>query len=70
MRKGMDSDYMGMIHEDHSETANLPQGVVMKPYPRNKFMSGYELDDTIRGIDDTDKDNERKVEKHQSDSMY
>lgn len=70
MRKEMDSDYKGMIHEDHYETANLPQKVVMKKYPRNKFMSGYELDDTIRGIDDTDKDNERKVERHQSDSMY
>ena len=40
-----------MISENHSAIANLPQEVMIKPYPP---MPGYmpeDLDDTIHGID-------------------
>jgi len=41
----------GMISEDRSAVANLPQGVVMKKYPKSGHMSYSGLDDTIRVID-------------------
>lgn len=40
-----------MIHEDRGAIANLPQNVMMKPYPKlNDYMPG-DIDDGIRGID-------------------
>lgn len=53
----------GMIHNDPSKTANLPQEVIMKPYAK---ITGYSpsdsLDDTIRGIDDQiNGDNRKKL---------
>lgn len=44
-------DDRSMISEDHRAIANLPQEVMIKPYPP---MAGYMpegLDDTIRGVD-------------------
>ena len=41
----------GMIHEDRSQIANLPQEVMMKPYPKNGPYMPEGLDDTIRGVD-------------------
>jgi len=49
-RRRQEMQDAGMIHEDHSAIANLPQEVMMKPWPD---AGGYEpevLDDTIRGI--------------------
>ena len=69
-RGSMDSGYMDMIHEDRDAPSNLPQDVVHKLYPSMKHFDGYYLDDTIRGIDDNSNDSVRKVESHQSDSMY
>jgi hypothetical protein len=44
-----DSD--GMIKENHSAIANLPQEVMIKPYPMTGPYMGETYDDTIRGID-------------------
>jgi len=41
----------GMISEDRSATANLPQNVIMKVYPKVGFMNYSELNDTIRVVD-------------------
>lgn len=41
----------GMISEDKSAVANLPQNVIMKEYPKSPSMGYSELDDTIRVID-------------------
>ena len=41
----------GMISEDHSAIANLPQGVVMKEYPKPMDYMDWTSDDTIRGVD-------------------
>jgi len=41
----------GMIHEDHSAIANLPQNVMMKPYPKTGPYMPDDLDDTIAGVD-------------------
>ena len=66
----MDSQFTGMIHEDHGAPANLPQHVVHHPYPKCGYMDAYELDDTIRGLDDTRNDDVRKIERYQSDTKY
>jgi len=66
----MDSGYMGMLSEDHSAPANLPQHVIQKEYPPCNYVDNYYLDDTSRGIDDNIDDSVRKIESHQSDSMY
>ncbi len=50
-RRRQELEDAGMLHEDHRAVANLPQEVIMRPYPK---VGGYlpeVLDDTIRGID-------------------
>ena len=46
-----------IINEDHSAMANLPKEVMVKEYPKvYGNLDGF-LDDTIRGIDKTIKEN-------------
>ena len=66
----MDSEFMGMISEDHTAPANLPQHVIHKYYPRCAVMDTYEIDDTRRGLDETRDYDIRKMEKYQSDVKY
>ena len=40
-----------MIKEDHSAIANLPQGVIMREYPKVSHYMREGLDDTIKGVD-------------------
>ena len=40
----------GMIHEDHNAIANLPQGVVMREYPKSHDYLDWSSDDTAGGI--------------------
>ncbi len=49
MRSGLEEE--SMIHEDHRAIANLPQEVMIKPYPRTGPYLPEDLDDTIRGVD-------------------
>ena len=69
-RARMDQGYMGMISADRSAVANLPKEVVQEAYPKSRYFDGYYLDDTQRGIDDNVDNSIRKIEGHQSDSMY
>lgn len=41
----------GMIDEDHSAIANLPQDVKMRSYARSASAMSEDLDDTERGVD-------------------
>jgi hypothetical protein len=68
--RGMDSQFFGMISEDSSCVANLPQEVVYKPYPRQRYFDAYELDDTIRGLDDTRHEDLRTMDRYASDTKY
>lgn len=52
----------GMIREDKNAIANLPQGVVMRDYPKPDYFS-YNLNDDIRGIDVQMDDDVRKESK-------
>ena len=67
---GMDSGYMGMISEDKSAVANLPQYVVQKEYSKELYQDKYELDDTIEGVDENIREGVRKLEEYPSKSMY
>ena len=69
-RGSMDSRFMGMISEDHHEVANLPQHVVQQTYPASRWSDKYELDDTIRGIDENIDDTIRTMDQYPSTSMY
>lgn len=66
----MDSQFEGMIHEDHRAPSNLPQHVVHHYYPGCSYMGAYELDDTIRGLDDTRNHDVHKIERYASDVKY
>lgn len=50
-RRRQELEDAGMIHEDHNAIANLPQEVMIKPYPNTGPYMPEGLDDTIRGID-------------------
>lgn len=50
-RRRMEMEDGGMIYENHSAVANLPQEVIMRPYPKAGGYLPEDLDDTIRGID-------------------
>lgn len=54
----------GMIHEDHNQIANLPQNVMIKPYPRTGPYMPENLDDTIRGVDGQIDYDDRKHAEH------
>lgn len=69
-RGSMDSHFMGMLSEDRNEVANLPQHVIQKEYPKSRFSDKYELDDTIRGIDENIDDTIRTMDEYSSTSMY
>ncbi len=66
-KNGMDSSYYGMISEDNSAPANMPQEVVHKYYAKNDYFNSHELDDSIRGIDDTRRDSISQMERYESD---
>lgn len=51
MRRHQEMMDGGMIREDHAAIANLPQGVMIKPYPKTGPYMPEGLDDTIRGVD-------------------
>lgn len=51
MRRRQEMEDMGMIKEDRSAIANLPQEVMMKPWAKERNYMPEVLEDTIRGID-------------------
>ena len=50
-RRRMEMMDSGMINEDAGAMANLPQHVMIKPYPRAGHTMAPYLDDTIHGVD-------------------
>ena len=60
----------GMISEDHSAIANMPQNVMMKPYPKEGNYMPEDLDDTIRGVDRQESADDRKRSSERAKSKY
>lgn len=50
-RRTQEMEDAGMIREDRSKIANLPQEVMIKPYPKTGPYLPEDLDDTIAGVD-------------------
>ena len=50
-RRTQEMQDAGMIRENPNAIANLPQEVMIKPYPKNGPYIPEGLDDTIRGVD-------------------
>lgn len=65
----MDSEYFGMLKEDKSAVANLPQQVIQKTFPRCKYLS-EELDDTMNVLDESRDSDIKRLAKDQPDSMW
>lgn len=61
-RHKMEKKDEGMIFEDHRAVANLPQEVMIKPWPMAPGYLPEALDDTIAGVDSQlSYDNARKM---------
>ena len=54
----------GMITEDHSAVANMPQDVKYKPWPSAHSGMDHMIDDTIAGINRQMGDDESKAHRH------
>lgn len=50
-RRTQEMQDAGMIREDRSKIANLPQEVMIKAYPYAGATMPEDLDDTIKGVD-------------------
>lgn len=70
-RRRQELEDAGMIHEDHRAVANLPQEVMIKPYPMTGPYLPEGLDDTIRGVDrQIDVLDNRKRQEHNVPKKY
>lgn len=58
-----------MLREDHNAVANLPQNVIMKPYPSHRYIYD-ELDDTMRVIDEQMNQNVDMAQRFKSRTKY
>ncbi len=59
-----------MISEDRSAVANLPQQVIQKEWPKPGYYADYDLDDTIRGINEQENADGSGMKRHKSKSKY
>lgn len=50
-RRTQEMQDAGMIREDRSAVANMPQTEMYKPWGGDKMYMNSNLDDTIRGVD-------------------
>lgn len=50
-RRTQEMQDAGMIREDRNAIANLPQEVMIKPYPMTGPYNPEMIDDTISGVD-------------------
>lgn len=50
-RRTQEMQDAGMIRNDMGAIANMPQEVMIKPYPNREKYIPENLDDTIRGVD-------------------
>lgn len=70
MRDRMEYDDSGMIREDKSAIANLPQDKMIKMWPQEPGYMYSQLPDTIKGIDKQMADDRRKGKKEKYPEKY
>lgn len=69
-RRAMERHDFHMISEDHNATANLPQEVMYHAWPTARHYVDYGLDDTIRGIDKQENEDNARMERHLQPGKY
>jgi hypothetical protein len=69
-RRRQEMEDAGMIHEDHRAVANLPQGVIQREWPSSRSYHDFGLDDTIRGINKQENEDNARMEKHLQPGKY
>lgn len=69
-RRRQEMEDGGMIREDHSAIANMPQEVMMKGWPDGGSYEPEVLDDTIRGISEQKAADSRKMMDHFKPHKY
>ncbi len=69
-RRTQEMEDGGMIREDRSAIANLPQNVMIKPYPDADDYAVYGLNDTIRSVDHQRKEDSKDKKKGPFPDMY
>jgi len=60
----------GMIHENHAAIANLPQEVMIKPWPDGGSYMPEKLDDSIRGVNEQISADDSKRMQHLKPHKY
>ena len=68
--KSMERRATGMISEDRNATANLPQDVKYHAWPKTGLYGDFDLDDTIKGIDEQIDADGRKMMRQKGGSKY
>lgn len=68
----MEKQDAGMIREDHSACANLPQQVIQKEWPKTTYFDHSDLRkwDNARGIDRQMDEDANGASRHRSKSKY
>jgi hypothetical protein len=69
-RRRQEMEDAGMIREDHSAIANLPQNVMIKPYEKTGPYLPEGIDDTIWGVDGQMDADDNKRAKHNRPHKY
>lgn len=59
-----------MISEDKHAVANMPQHVIQKEWPKSRNYHDYGLDDTIKGIDRQQNEDNAQMERHLQRGKY
>lgn len=54
----------GMLHEDKSAIANMPQSVIMRPWGNDFKGFDSSIDDTISGINKQQREDESGAKRH------
>ena len=70
-RRTQEMQDMGMIGNDMSAIANMPQNVMIKPWPDNRgnYMP-EDLDDTIKGVNEQVDADDSQRSKHNRPHKY
>lgn len=68
--RAMEKRDSGMLSNDMSACANMPQDVKYHAWPKDPSYASYNLDDTITGIDEQLRADGSGMRKHKSRTKY
>ena len=68
--RAMEKRDSGMLSEDRSAIANMPQQVIYREYPKGEMYLRSNLDDTMSGIDKQMNEDVGVANRNKAQSMY